>query len=556
MRLRTYSVAMLVAVALAPAASGQPAPSPPRLREIVDVTVANVDVVVTDAKGNRVEGLTRDDFELLENGKPVKISNFAEISEKTISTESSPAPDALPAASAEAAPTPAPRRRVVVFVDLMTVRGIRRRNAIEEISGFLDQLEPGDERMVVSWDDAAVKVEIPPEADESTARAVLEKLVRRRSATMNRSIPMTASFRQHLVTGRKNRLLRSVHAVRALLTQMKPLNGRKVLILVTAGFPLRPGREIMMTPWYDEDTRAVRLYDGFVVEAQRLLDSLGDAANAAGVTLYTIHGLGATTRAAIGPKLVDPGLGETAGFGTLILPGIGVDPIYVDNSAQGLKLVAEKSGGVATARTNDIAGALRSIKEDLASYYSLGYHLSGALDAERNVEVRMRDPSLTARARTSIVVGSPREHAADAIVASLALPESPWGTGPGNELGISLVADRPVRAARGTRKIPLDVRIPLAPLSFEEEEDGLVAHLTLFIGAADAEKTLSSVERFEHVVRIARADLERPGAHYTYGFDVELRTRTASNEIAVAVVDDGTGLTGHSRVTIGSAAKR
>ena len=137
----------------------------PPHREIMEVTVANVEVIVTDADGNRIRGLTRDDFELLENGRAVRVSNFAEVTENVISIESSPAPDALAAPPSEIEPPrAAPVRRVVVFVDLTTVGGIRRRNAIKSISEFLDQLAPEDERMIVSWDDAALKVEVPPGA--------------------------------------------------------------------------------------------------------------------------------------------------------------------------------------------------------------------------------------------------------------------------------------------------------------------------------------------------------------------------------------------------------
>ena len=45
--------------------------------ETVDVTVVNVDVHVTDKKGNPIKGLTKEDFEIFENKKPVAISNFS-----------------------------------------------------------------------------------------------------------------------------------------------------------------------------------------------------------------------------------------------------------------------------------------------------------------------------------------------------------------------------------------------------------------------------------------------------------------------------------------------
>ena len=37
--------------------------------ETIDVTIVNVEVFVTDKRGRRVHGLTRDDFEIHENGK-------------------------------------------------------------------------------------------------------------------------------------------------------------------------------------------------------------------------------------------------------------------------------------------------------------------------------------------------------------------------------------------------------------------------------------------------------------------------------------------------------
>ena len=44
--------------------------------ETVDVNVVNVEVVVTDKKGNPIHGLSQGDFELIEDGRPVEIANF------------------------------------------------------------------------------------------------------------------------------------------------------------------------------------------------------------------------------------------------------------------------------------------------------------------------------------------------------------------------------------------------------------------------------------------------------------------------------------------------
>src|SRR5215203_5195212 len=63
------------------AALAQKQSAPPQavdqgLGEIVNVNVVNVDVYVTDKSGKRIQGLTKDDFDIFENGKKVAITNF------------------------------------------------------------------------------------------------------------------------------------------------------------------------------------------------------------------------------------------------------------------------------------------------------------------------------------------------------------------------------------------------------------------------------------------------------------------------------------------------
>src|SRR5260370_15470676 len=52
-------------------------PVVPRAGETIEVSIVNLDVIVTDKRGHRIHGLTKDDFEVFEDGKPQPISNFA-----------------------------------------------------------------------------------------------------------------------------------------------------------------------------------------------------------------------------------------------------------------------------------------------------------------------------------------------------------------------------------------------------------------------------------------------------------------------------------------------
>ena len=66
------------------ASSGQPARAggnqpPPPVTFKTEVNYVEVDALVTDAQGNFVSGLTKDDFEVLEDGKAQKVELFTEI---------------------------------------------------------------------------------------------------------------------------------------------------------------------------------------------------------------------------------------------------------------------------------------------------------------------------------------------------------------------------------------------------------------------------------------------------------------------------------------------
>src|SRR5262245_10860736 len=59
-----------------PAEQQPVAPAPP-VTFRVEINYVEVDALVTDASGNPVVNLTANDFDLLEDGKPQKISTFA-----------------------------------------------------------------------------------------------------------------------------------------------------------------------------------------------------------------------------------------------------------------------------------------------------------------------------------------------------------------------------------------------------------------------------------------------------------------------------------------------
>src|SRR5262245_3760564 len=76
MRILTV-LALLAALAQAAPPPSQPTPPQPPVTFKVEVNYVEIDASVTDAQGNFVRNLTRDDFQIVEDGKPQALTAFS-----------------------------------------------------------------------------------------------------------------------------------------------------------------------------------------------------------------------------------------------------------------------------------------------------------------------------------------------------------------------------------------------------------------------------------------------------------------------------------------------
>ena len=139
-----------------PAAGQAAAQDPGAFVDMVNVSVVNVDVYVTDKKGNPVTGLTKDDFQLFENGKPVEITNFYAVKDGKATAQPSDlarrrprraGPGAAPASSRpdlDQVRTPEDQRlRLIVYIDNYNLQPFNRNRVMRELRAFIgDQARP------------------------------------------------------------------------------------------------------------------------------------------------------------------------------------------------------------------------------------------------------------------------------------------------------------------------------------------------------------------------------------------------------------------------------
>ncbi|MGD2116506.1 MAG: VWA domain-containing protein, partial [Acidobacteriota bacterium] len=138
--------------------------------EEISVEVTNLEVWVTDDQGDPVKGLTRDDFQVYEDGEPVEVTNFSAYEGTTGSDRREDAPpwEVAPETTLEVSNEPAQleavevppdeRLHLTVLVDNWNIRPADRARVFQDLRQFLaENLEAGD-RVAVAVHDRSLQL--------------------------------------------------------------------------------------------------------------------------------------------------------------------------------------------------------------------------------------------------------------------------------------------------------------------------------------------------------------------------------------------------------------
>lgn len=536
----------------------------PGLMETVDVRVINVDVVVTDRKGNLVRGLGIDDFQVFENGRPVKLTNFYEVEADPV-----PAPPvqttALPGTPAPTAtPTPEPvpdnmKRRIVFFIDNLSMHPFNRNRVFESMKTFArETLRPGDEAMIATWN-RSMKVRVPFTSDARHIEQTLDVIAGesafgvhnmserrqtesqiREARTHAEAVIAARSYAQSV----EHDLRQSVSQLNALMSTLAGVEGKKILVLTSEGFPMQPGRE--MFAYIDDVARdksatwgrfGSSLIEGMSFNSTNVIQTVARTANANGITLYTLHAGGLVAS--------NEGSAENArpmSFTT--------QQAALSNSTDSLHLLASMTGGLATTSTNNFKGAFDQIQRDLSGYYSLGYR-SGTerVDRQRTLEVKMKNRNYIARSRRSFVEKSIPTEMNDRVVANLFYDSR------ANDMKILFTTRQPVAVGDGLYKVPVDIRVPMDNITLFPQGEIYVGGFSIYVVVSNKDGDMSDVTTQNHQIRVPAAEIgDTAGKFYVY--TVDLVMERGRNRISIGVLDEVSKLTGFERQEVLAADLR
>ncbi len=374
-------------------------PAQPRFR--VEVNYVEVDAVVTDAQGNFVRDLTRDDFVILEDGKPQQITAFTVVD---LPIERAEAPLLAPDVVSDVRSNEREfngRIYLIILDDLHTapLRSTRvkvaARQFIERYLGANDlaAVVSTSGRTDASQEFTGNKARLLRAVDhfmgQKPRSATLEKLdeynIRRGSRAA------TDPLRDPLAFERAAKARDMLDTLANAATWMSNIHGRrKAIVLVGEGIDYD-----ITNPFENQDASAIR-------------DDLQDAIAAAtrsNVTIYSVDPRGLTTSGEEGIEL-----GGYADDPSLRLDMRGLQD-EVRLSQDSLRSLSEQTGGFAVLNANDFRNGFDRIQRDNSTYYLLGYYSSNERrdGRYRKLEVRLKRPGLGVRARKGYVAARGRD---------------------------------------------------------------------------------------------------------------------------------------------------
>jgi VWFA-related protein len=386
----------------------------------ISTELVQLDVVVTDKKGNIVTNLTKQDFEVHENGRKQPVSFFEFVDARSRGTAPS---DAVAAQG----PAAGDIRRIFAFViDDLTIRMDDLAYIRQMLTNFVDKLmQPTDLVAIVRTVGGKGLLQQFTSDKELLRRAIAALTPRTHAlAQFNNEVPGRVANRPgQLLEGGEasdgsdmlggidsssgqptdpsnpaddsNLVLRghmSIGTASFVIDSMKQLPGRKSLVLISSGIPL-------FGPQANPEAASNVVY---------FLNLLADQATRAGVSIHTmdVQGLVAYRgvasfeetpgRSMVGPPATqastpsNPTGNPRAAFGRSVDETLlGRDPIGMH---QGLRVLASATGGIAVLKKNDFDEGLSKIVSASDGYYLVAYTPSDSKfdNKFRKVEVKVK----------------------------------------------------------------------------------------------------------------------------------------------------------------------
>lgn len=500
--------------------------------ETIDVRVVNVEAVVTDRNGVRVFGLTPEDFRLLVGGEEVPIEFFTEIRGGEALRDAGASPwDVAPISVGQATGT-----SYLVFIDDFFSIAADRNRVLRALAEQLTFLQEGDRMAIVAWDggrtqmltswtSSARELETVLQTASSRRTGGLMRLSERRNLLsgpfLTRSVRTVGGRRLDLTERVYAELLidqvkDAVNAASATLRGFAAPPGRKVMLLVTGGWPFAPADFVTGDPITAE-------LDYHFERGDEIYGLLIETANQLGYTLYPIDAPGLQTGAGFAAS--NSAFRRAGGLRSL-------DFFRETELHYALRYLARETGGRAliNGRREE---PLSFVADDTRSFYWMGFTPKRTGDGEiRSIQLETDRPGFKVRSRSGYRDLSREEEVTMQVESALLFGE------PAHSDELAVVIGKATPQKRKKILVPVTIRLPVSAIALLlSGEDEYTAELEVRIAAIDERGDRSEVVTLPWLV--TRRGL--PNGDETIEYTTELQLRRRPQDLVVAVYDPKMG---------------
>ncbi len=394
----------------------------------ITTNLVQLDAIITDKNGNQVTNLKADEFEIFQDGKPQKITNFSYIKLPTQTTTSEPKPIAENKDKNAPLPppvniNPASAGRILTFIiddGNCTVSQVGMTASRQSLEKFVkEQMQPNDLIAIYRTRSGSSMLQqytsdkstllqtirkirwYPPQGSCSTSDGSFFERSRSNSPSGIGTSPIESDeARKRREAGEdfalNNQIVGVIGVINYIVRGLDRVPGRKVVFFLSDGIPFR--------------TR-----DGKFLSSSDVMRDLTDSANRASVVFNTIDVRG----------VFDPGFIEAKDE---VDVSEAIDPVRPSgtsqiaanrqrataNSQDGLFFLANETGGRFFQGSNSFDGSFQKALSQESGYYLIGYEPEEETFKGKSfnkIEIKVKRPELKVISRSGFIGKSDTEKA-------------------------------------------------------------------------------------------------------------------------------------------------
>lgn len=478
------------------------------------VKLVVVDCIVTDKNGRPIETLTKDDFQIFEDGKPqqIRTAELQRLNTKPLPPTSfaarnaplPPRPKSQPVDTAAALTKYQDRRLIVIFLDFSSMDTPEQIRATQAAEKFISTQLTASDMVSIMMYSSSLQTLVDFTDDRDLLLATLHKVHIGEGAELvgqadegadsqDQSGQFVADETEFNIFNTDLKLMALEDAAR----KLAPYPERKALVYFSSG--------VQKTG----------------VDNQSQLRATVNTAVQSNVAFYPVDARGLTASAPGGDAT------QAAAVGSNLYSGAGQQTLRENfyNQQETLDTLAADTGGKALLDSNDLTLGLRQVQQDVNSYYVLAYYSTNTAEdgRYRRIQVKLAPRAAVLKAKLSYREGyyasttfaKMREADKEAQLARALASDNPV-----TDLPLAVEVDY-FRVAKGKYFVPLSVKIPGSALAFKNKGSKAATELDFIGQVEDAKNKAVAAVRDTIPIKIDQtvaSEVTRKQIQYDTGF--------------------------------------